>query len=249
MKDKIVELIERANLLEANRPDVVSSSNDICFIDLSPISGVDYERWIQDIKYLCKTDLSSYPLREDLLAALKKKDFAEIQGYLQSIKNQDIGSLSTGKQLVACDSKSVFIVHGHDASVKSEAARLCEKIGLSPIILNDQPSKGNTVIEKIEEYSNVGFALVLYTPCDIGKENNDSATNQRRARQNVVFEHGYLVAKLGRNKVCALVMDNVETPSDISGLVYISIDSEGMWKYKVIDELKAAGFIVSKDNI
>ena len=30
-----------------------------------------------------------------------------------------------------------------------------------------------------------------------------------RARQNVVFEHGYLIGKLGRNKVCALVKEEV----------------------------------------
>lgn len=42
-----------------------------------------------------------------------------------------------------------------------------------------------------------------------------------RARQNVIFEHGYMVAKLGRDKVIALVDQGVEIPGDLSGVIYI----------------------------
>ncbi len=66
-----------------------------------------------------------------------------------------------------------------------------------------------TIIEKIEKHSDVTFAVVLYTGCDKGKFKEDSRYHLI-ARQNVVFEHGYMVAKLGRNKVVALVEPNVE---------------------------------------
>ena len=45
---------------------------------------------------------------------------------------------------------------------------------------------------------------------------------KNRANQNVVFEHGYLMATLGRENVCALVQGDIETPNDISGVVYVS---------------------------
>jgi predicted nucleotide-binding protein len=61
-----------------------------------------------------------------------------------------------------------------------------------------------------------------------------------RARQNVVFEHGYLIGKLGRECVCALVKGDIETPSDISGVVYITMDDAGAWKMKLAKEMKSA---------
>ena len=63
-----------------------------------------------------------------------------------------------------------------------------------------------------------------------------------RARQNVVFEHGYLISKLGRNNVCALVKDSVEVPNDISGIVYIPLDNNGGWKIPLAKEMKSSGY-------
>ena len=112
-------------------------------------------------------------------------------------------------------------------------------IGLEPVILCSQPDKGLTIIEKIEEYTDVSFAIVLYTGCDVGKLKTETDL-KLRARQNVVFEHGYLVNKLGRKRVVALVEDGVETPGDVSGVLYISL-SDSDWKQKVLREMGACG--------
>ena len=142
----------------------------------------------------------------------------------------------------------VFIVHGHDDGAKVKTARVIENLGLNAIILHENPSRGDTIIEKIENYSDVGFAVVLYTPCDYGNSINKKVPN-KRARQNVVFEHGYLIAKLGRKRVCAIVKGDVETPGDISGVVYIKMDDEGAWQYKLIDEMNAVGFNLNKNSV
>lgn len=142
----------------------------------------------------------------------------------------------------------VFIVHGHDNEAVQETARFIEKLGLKAIILHEQPSSGDTIIEKIEHYADVGFAIILYTPCDEGKSIKDDTFNYR-ARQNVVFEHGYLIGKLSRKRVCALVKNQVETPGDISGVVYISMDNAGAWKYQLIDEMNHVEFNLNKNLI
>lgn len=140
----------------------------------------------------------------------------------------------------------VFIVHGRDNEAKQEIARHIESLGLEAIILHEQASSGMTIIEKIEHYSGeADFALVLYTACDKGRgvhENN--VPPKLRARQNVVFEHGYLMAKLGRRNVTALVKGDIETPNDISGVVYVGMDSYGAWKTEVVKELQACGYNV-----
>ena len=105
------------------------------------------------------------------------------------------------------------------------------------------------IIEKIEEYSNVGFGIILYTPCDIGGKNTPEPDMQLRARQNVVFEHGFLIGKIGRGNVCALVKGELETPNDISGVVYVNMDNSDSWCYQVAKELKKAGYPVDLNKI
>ncbi|MGK9417200.1 TIR domain-containing protein [Pseudomonas cedrina] len=144
---------------------------------------------------------------------------------------------------IARNKRNVFIVHGRDNETKQEVSRFIEALGLKAIILHEQASAGMTIIEKIERYSNdADFALVLYTPCDLGRGMHESNPPKKRARQNVIFEHGYLMAKLGRENVCALLKGEVEAPNDISGVVYVGLDSAGAWKAEVAKELRECGY-------
>lgn len=147
------------------------------------------------------------------------------------------------KNTISPDNTSVFIVHGRDDLAKTEVARFIEKLGLNAIILHEQDNGGKTIIEKIEEYTNVGYGIVLYTPCDVGSLENDENLKPR-ARQNVVFEHGYLIGKLGRNKVSALVKTQVEIPGDLNGLVYTELDKAGGWKLSIAKELTREGYSI-----
>ncbi|EJG0707052.1 nucleotide-binding protein [Vibrio parahaemolyticus] len=137
--------------------------------------------------------------------------------------------------------KKVFIVHGHDELTKEKVARFISQVGLEPIILHEQVSGSQTIIEKIERYADqVCFAIVLYTPCDRGAKASER-TPMFRARQNVVFEHGYFIAKLGRSKVTAIVKGNIELPNDFSGVVYVPFDESEAWKLSLAREMKGAG--------
>jgi predicted nucleotide-binding protein len=134
----------------------------------------------------------------------------------------------------------VFLVHGRNNGVRETVARFIEKIGAIPLILLEMPNEGKTIIEKFEDYSNIGFAIVLMTGDDVGGL-ADSDEQRYRARQNVIFELGYFVAKLGRSRVSVIYESGVEMPSDFSGIIYINFDSEGAWKLYLAKELKTAG--------
>lgn len=146
------------------------------------------------------------------------------------------------------ETKDVFIVHGHDSGLKNEVARFVADMGYNPIILHEQPNQGKTIIEKIETFSNVCYAIILYTPCDIGAS-NDGSNMRPRARQNVVFEHGYLIGKLRREKVCALIKDDVEKPGDIDGVIYVTYDNRGAWKMEIAREFQTLGLQFNSDAI
>lgn len=146
------------------------------------------------------------------------------------------------------NNNKVFIVHGHDNEAKLEVARFIEKIDFIPIILHEQVSNSKTIIEKIESYSDVGFGVVIYTDCDVGAKKSDFKDLNKRARQNVVFEHGFLMGKLGRSNICSLVKGDIEVPNDISGIVYTSMNS-GNWQIELAKEMKASGYKVDMNKV
>lgn len=171
---------------------------------------------------------------------------------MRAIYPPDNTSMSSAKN------SKVFVVHGHDEKLKTQVARFLEKLELQPIILHEQPDQGLTIIEKFEKHSNVSFAVVLLTPDDEGRKKSanifptlldDEPELQSRARQNVIFEFGYFLGKLGRSNVCGLYCEGVELPSDYSGVLYTKVDSEGVWQFKLFKELKAAGFAIDANRV
>ncbi len=183
----------------------------------------------------------------DYTRDITKRILKECESQIQEATPQPEAPTVT-KPKVPMDKSKVFIVHVHDNAAKEAVARFVEKIGLKAIILHEQASSGKTIIEKIEEYTNVGFAIVLYTPCDEGGPKGKDQL-KARARQNVVFEHGYLIGKIGRKNVSALVKGDIEKPTDISGVVYIPMDEGDGWKLTVGKEMKACGYDIDLNKI
>ena len=168
-----------------------------------------------------------------------------IQSMIDEILEADQDTDTQGHQMVP-QTREVFIVHGRDAGAKDEIARFVEKLRLKPIILAEVPSKGMTIIEKFEAHADVGYAIVLLTADDSGALKGEEV--QPRARQNVIFELGFFIGKLGRKRVCALTRGGAEIPSDYAGVVYIPLDSNDSWKMPLIREIKAAGLDVDANR-
>jgi predicted nucleotide-binding protein len=146
-------------------------------------------------------------------------------------------------------SNKIFLVHGRDTAAKESVARFLEHLKLQPVILSEKPNGGKTLIEKFErEANNVGYAVILFTPDDIG--GLQSANEQQaRARQNVIFELGFFAGRLGRERVCILTAPDVEIPSDIFGLGYVPFNiSSTDWKIGLVTELKNAGFTIDANK-
>jgi predicted nucleotide-binding protein len=148
------------------------------------------------------------------------------------------------------DLTRAFIVHGHDDAAREAVARVLESLEIEPVILNEQANRGMTVIEKLERYGNVGFAVVLLTLDDEGRKAGIPDEPLRpRARQNVVLELGYFVGLLKRERVCALYKPPLELPSDYDGVLYVPMDDLGAWKLPLAHELKAAGYRIDMNKL
>lgn len=182
------------------------------------------------------------------------KQIAIMEGLLEVLETEI--SLDQGQEArasipirVPAGARSVFLVHGQDSAAENITARFIEKLGLSLIILHEQPSQGRTIIEKFQDYSDVAFAVVLLTPDDRGGLASLPYESQsQRARQNVIFELGFFIGKLGRKRVCALYSEGVEIPSDYSGVVFIKFDEGGAWRLTLGKEIKAAGIDIDMNK-
>ncbi len=198
----------------------------------------------EEIKLLAQISGNSWEAEKILLANylidLRKGIVESPEYYL--LDNQPLQKIEPILKTNKTTSNKVFIVNGHDSLAKTEVARAIEKLALEAIILHEQANEGKTVIEKFErDASQVGFAVVILTPDDIGYPKNKPDDQKPRARQNVILELGYFSGILGRENVCVLYKDEVEIPSDYLGVVYINMDDEGSWKFKLAKELKQAG--------
>lgn len=173
--------------------------------------------------------------------------FFDIEGSILTVKGKEKLDEYLSEDKIM--NNEIFIVHGHDEALKTEVARTIERVGLSVTILHEKPNEGLTIIQKLEKYAaTAGYAVILMTPDDKGKSKKETKYKDR-ARQNVVLEWGYFVGKLGASKVCAIHSENIELPSDISGVLYITYDNNGGWKIQLMKELEKAGYAINWSNL
>ena len=162
-------------------------------------------------------------------------------------KNADqIIALLSGTIDPVIQNRKVFVVYGHDNNARTQLEAMLRRWDLEPLILDQLISSGQTIIEKLEEYTQqANFGIVLATPDDIGYPKNDETKKQYRVRQNVVLELGMLLSKIGREKIAILLSqaEDMEKPSDIDGLIYIPFkDNVEETKLSLAKEMQNNGY-------
>ena len=162
-------------------------------------------------------------------------------------KNADqITTLLSGTAISSTQNRKVFVVYGHDNHARTQLEAMLRRWDLEPLILDQLISSGQTIIEKLEEYTQqANFGIVLATPDDIGYPKNDETKKQYRVRQNVVLELGMLLSKIGREKIAILLSqaEDMEKPSDTDGLIYIPFkDNVEETKLSLAKEMQNNGY-------
>ncbi len=262
MRKAIVPLKKRISELESFKPESLKSSEEIRK-KISPIEraiestlarvfGIDTAeaniyRGACNLRHWPIYSNTETPFHEVQEGAIegKREALVDLQAAVNSFEEQieeaePTTPLPNSTREHSKNNLKVFVVHGHDDAARLDVARVLEAGGFTPIILNEQANRGQSIVEKIETNDDVGFAVVLLTPDDVGGK-KDEPTHPR-ARQNVIFELGYFIKGLGRDRVCVLKKGEVEFPSDYLGVIWVDLDKAGAWKMKLANELGAAGF-------
>ena len=243
-------LKERAQSLLANRP---LSSDDHSQWKVLARNFLEKAFGVESPNVKSVTDVGvygSFPMGaseawwEDHRAKSLTTQISRLDGLIELLRTEiqltSAGTLETRTEAVG---HKIFLVHGHDEAALHATARFLEQLRQDFVVLREQPNKGRTIIEKFEDYADVGFAVVLLTPDDRGGPADTPCEQQSlRARENVILELGYFLGRLGRARVCALYMPGVAIPSDYTGVAYVELDDRGAWRLELGRELKAAGF-------
>ena len=251
---KLEELVDKGKVIKGGLKYIPAPPHVFrTFSEYSIHDHAEYSTWKNEaIIYLNKV-LED----KDALQRFKEQDFLfeknhfdpryidNMIGILNAYLELGITGKDTKPQFIHNEFKNVFIVHGHNKEVRETVARCIEKLGLHPIILQEQANAGKTIIEKFEEYAKKSnFAVILLTADD-----KIEGSHNFQARQNVIFEMGYFMGSLGRKNVMCLLEDGVQKPGDIDGVVYTPFDAIGGWKFSLVQELKNSGYNVDANKL
>lgn len=132
--------------------------------------------------------------------------------------------------------RNIFVSHGKRSTALKHLIEFLRTLGLNPIVVEDQPSMGMSVDNKIEVYLAVSEAAVILATGD------DKVAGEvtLRPRQNVIHEIGLCQKALG-NKIIYLLEQGTEFPSNIRPKVYERFSKGNMTQaFKaVVRELRA----------
>ena len=202
-------------------------------------TNFDVESWLHNEWDKIPPGLLIFPKKENLFNSIGNEIVDVTDDMLMHF------NITTNANMNNIESNRVFIVHGKNIKIRDEVTSLLKSVKYEPIVAVDKEANGRTIIEQIEKLTEVKKGIVIYTPDDVARlrKRYGGKTDQMfyRARQNVIFEHGYLCGKLGRSNVIMLICydekKEFDIPSDVKNIVHINYDDNGKWKDKILIEI------------
>lgn len=203
-------------------------------------------KYVDEFKHfggMVVTMAAPFPQRQQQLDSWIQKNIDRLEALVGKLPYIPVSNDEHIKkpQEYAASYTPVFVVHGHDEAMNQQVLRFIEKLELKAIDLREQAGGALSIQEKLQKYSDVKFAVILFTADDIGRLKNAQEENPRN-RQNVIYELAGFQKQLGKDRVVIIQKEKTELPSDISGVHYISWhDTYDGWKILLARELKNAG--------
>ena len=149
--------------------------------------------------------------------------------------------------------RRIIVVSGSDDETKKAITGALTKLSLLPLVLCEEPSQGKKIVETFStNYADIGFAVVLLSTDDFAYSKNEAASKRKlRPRQDVVFELGFLLGKLGWGNVLVFFREcaNFEILTEFEGINVAAFDDRDSWKLALIRELSNCGLVVDGDRI
>ena len=202
-------------------------------------TNFDVESWLHNEWDKIPPEFLIFPKKENLFNSIGNEIVDVTDDILMHV------NITTNANMNNLGSNKIFVVHGKNIEIRNKVTSFLKSANYEPIVAVDEKANGRTIIEQIEELTEVKKGIVIYTPDDVARPRKryGGKPDQMfyRARQNVIFEHGYLCGKLGRRNVIMIICydkkKEFDIPSDVNSIVYIKYNDDGEWKDQVLKEI------------
>ena len=195
---------------------------------------------VKDLDLLVK-EAQSKGLSRDQFAQ-RLVDVESLAGYLNRLGGFPM-ACPVSQTSRAPSTKDVFVIHGHDELNTRRLSQLLQgHFGLNPIAMLAKPGMSRPLTEKFEdEAQTCSFAFALFTPDDeVVKSDGD----YNQARPNVIYEVGWFIGRLGRERVTLILKTGTKIHSDLDGVSRIHFTENIEDRFLEIQkELKAAKIV------
>jgi len=126
--------------------------------------------------------------------------------------------------------KQVLVLSSSESELQNQLSNLLKEMGIDGVTFQ-RGSAPDAIVGFLEKYPTVKYAYYLYNPEDIN---------------SAMFELGYLIGKVGSNRVCCIHKKDDAPPKGVPGIIYkeIVVKLEEI-SFSLIKDLKAAGYTVT----
>ena len=144
----------------------------------------------------------------------------------------------------------VCITYGRDQIMNRQVVSVIRALGVNPIVMQDKNNRDKSLAQFSTEYKNIVFVIAILSMDDwVYPKNGKPKDAHLFADQTVIFQLGYWIGKLGRNRVFTLFYDqrNFRRPTEHFDVIYTPLDKNGAWKKELAKRLSTFGIITSND--
>jgi hypothetical protein len=159
-------------------------------------------------------------------------------------------SIKTPKTVLKAPGTFAFCA-GLDNQINSQVRVFFQKMGVSTFL---PTGKGSGRYSIVEEYAkeNFNFAVVILSAdAYVFQKSQNSLNSLLMTDQSTVFELGFLIGKLGRNRVVVIYEpnDQYKRPTEYFDVLYTSYDPDGHWQEKIIRQMRSCGIQIHEEQI
>jgi len=158
------------------------------------------------------------------------------------------------KKVTSSAKRRVLVACGSDDEMKDALTAALGKLWLVPVVLCEEPGHGKKIVERFADYADIEFAVVLLSPDDyIYSKSEEPSKRKLKPSQDVVFELGFLLGKIGKEHVFVLFRESEKREFDVridfEGIKATPFDNRDSWKLALIRELTNCGYTVEGGRI
>ena len=230
--------------------------DEIKHLKTLPPHNNEYRLWQDKVNVVLEAafgkDSDEYKnLNPKIYVTWQKSEVEKQEEYLRDLEERELGitkilqkyeilGIPTTSGVGGGNLPSVFIAHGGKTAARDKLEDFLTVLGVTPIIVEEQPSQGRSKDKNVEYYlKQCDCAIILATKGDV-----DGRTGEFIPRGNILIEIGRCQEILP-DRMIYLLEEGAKFPTNIDEKVWERFTQESIDKafIKVAKELRAFGLI------